>query len=332
VDVGSASEASPGVPWAPPPRSDGTIVTPLLASFLLVMAPQAEATAAPSSPTPEAAPTAAPEAAPAAAPEAAPEATPTAAPAIEAPLSGPAPADEAPAEVAGKAADEDVDHGPFFVGDGPSDTAFATQPRKRKTPLLSVGQGAFCFVDDTHCKTSLLADATVAAGVRAPASNKGPDMPYAHYGFRGGLVIRPLMFKRKDWHPWGIGVVGGWSLGTGAVVVQSTDEGVEKSDSDRTPAVRVGLVNQLWLSQKPHAMHIDFTLGGVRSPVLTSGVSLIGTHAEVAFGWGGWGALYAAGDFLDRDTRISFGFRAHGIAAGPLIALAVLGAALGGAL
>jgi hypothetical protein len=318
-------------------------VTPLLASFLLVMAPQAEATATPSSPTPEAAPAAAPEATPEATP-AAPEAAPAAPEAeaepeapkgtrhYETPLSGPAEA-EAPAdEVAGKAADEDMDHGPFFMGDGPSDTAFATEPRKRKTPLLSVGQGAFCFVDDTHCKTSLLADATVAAGVRAPASNKGPDMPYAHFGFRGGLVIRPLMFKRKDWHPWGIGVVGGWTLGTGAVVLQSSDEGVEKSDTDRTPAVRIGLVNQLWLSQKPHAMHIDFTLGGVRSPVLTSGISLIGTHAEVAFGWGGWGALYAAGDFLDRDTRISFGFRAHGIAAGPLIALAVLGAALGGAL
>lgn len=303
------------------------------------MAPQAEATATPSSPAPEvevAAPEAepaTPEAAPTVAPAAPEAAAPEGTRSYEAPLSGPAPADEAPADaVAGKAADEDVDHGPFFVGDGPSDTAFATQPRKRKTPLLSVGQGAFCFVDDTHCKTSLLADASVAAGVRAPASHKGPDMPYAQYGFRGGLVIRPLMFKRKDWHPWGIGVVGGWSQGTGSVVVQSTEDGVEKSDTDRTPAVRVGLVNQLWLSQKPHAMHIDFTLGGVRSPVLTSGIPLIGTHAEVAFGWGGWGALYAAGDFLDRDTRISFGFRAHGIAAGPLIALAVLGAALGGAL
>jgi len=276
-------------------------VTALLATFLLVVAPQAEAAAAPLEPP--------------------------ASPAAEAPASAPASDD-----VAAKAVDEEEEYGPFFEPDAPSDTAFATQPRKGKAPLFSVGQGAFCFVDDTHCKASLLVDATVAAGVRAPASNKGPDMPYAHFGFRGGLVVRPLMFKKKAWHPWGVGVVGGWTLGTGAVVVQSGDEGIEKSDTDRTPAVRVGLVNQLWLSQRPHAMHMDFTLGAVRSPVLTSGVSLIGTHAELAFGWGGWGALYAAGDFLDRDTRISFGFRAHGIAAGPLVALAILGAALGGAL
>lgn len=264
---------------------------------------------------------------------------------VAAPLSGGTASDASPASnatpaggatpagdgVAAKAADEDGDYGPFFEPDAPSDTSFATNPRKGKAPRLSVGQGAFCFVDDTHCKTSLLIDATVAAGVRAPASNKGPDMPYAHFGFRGGLVVRPLMFKRA-WHPWGVGVVGGWSLGTGAVVVQSSDGGIQQSATERTPATRIGLVNQLWLSQRPHALHIDVTLGGVRSPVLTSGVPLIGTHAEVAFGWGGWGALYAAGDFLDQDTRVSFGFRAHGIAAGPLVALAILGAALGGAL
>lgn len=288
-------------------------MTPLLASFLVVMAPLAEAAAAPESPTPASAPEAV------------------------APLEGPAeaPPEAAPPEtdaVAVKAEDEDEDYGPFFVADAPSDTRFASEPRKGKAPRFSVGQGAFCFVDDTHCKASLLVDATVAGGIRAPASQKGPDIPYAHYGFRGGLVVRPLMFKRKAWHPWGVGVVGGWTMGTGAVVVQSSDEGVEKSDTERTPAVRIGLVNQVWLSQRPHAMHIDFTLGGVRSPVLTSGVALIGTHAEVAFGWGGWGALYAAGDFLDRDTRISFGFRAHGIAAAPVVALAILGAALGGAL
>lgn len=288
-------------------------MTPLLASFLLVVAPQADAAAAPEGPTPASAPEAV-------------------APLEGSPEAGPSEPDPEADAVAVKAEDEDEEYGPFFVADAPSDTRFASDPRKGKAPRFSVGQGAFCFVDDTHCKASLLIDATVAGGIRAPASQKGPDVPYAHFGFRGGLVVRPLMFKRKAWHPWGVGVVGGWTLGTGAVVVQSSDEGVEKSDTERTPAVRIGLVNQLWLSQRPHAMHIDFTLGGVRSPVLTSGVSLIGTHAEVAFGWGGWGALYAAGDFLDRDTRVSFGFRAHGIAAAPVVALAILGAALGGAL
>lgn len=307
--IAGASEARPGVPSGSTSPFDGFIVTPLLASFLLVVAPQAEAAATPEGPTSASAPEA------------------------SAPLEGTPEAEPAATETEDvAAADEDEDYGPFFMADAPSDAAFASQPRKGKAPRFSVGDGAFCFVDDTHCKASLLVDATVAGGIRAPASHKGPDIPYAHFGFRGGLVVRPLMFKRKAWHPWGVGVVGGWTLGTGSVVVQSSDEGVEKSDTERTPAVRIGVVNQIWLSQRPHAMHIDFTLGGVRSPVLTSGVSLIGTHAEVAFGWGGWGAVYAAGDFLDRDTRVSFGFRAHGIAAAPIVALAILGAALGGAL
>ncbi|MCH9680438.1 MAG: hypothetical protein K0V04_03305 [Deltaproteobacteria bacterium] len=240
---------------------------------------------------------------------------------------------EAPADgVVAKSADEDGDYGPFFEADAPTDTAFPTQGRKRKAPLLSVGGGAFCFVDGSHCKASLIADASVAAGIRAPASNKGPDVPYAHFAFRGGMVIRPLMFKRHAWHPWGVGVVGNWSLGTGAVVVDASGEDLQKAETEQTPSMRIGLVNQIWLSQRPHAPHIDITLGGVRSPVLTSGVPLIGTHAEIAFGWGGWGAVFASGDFLDQDTRVGFGFRAHGVAAGPIIALAILGAALGGAL
>ncbi|MEX1361566.1 MAG: hypothetical protein AB1Z98_00445 [Nannocystaceae bacterium] len=236
------------------------------------------------------------------------------------------------ADVVAKTEDDEGEYGPFFEADAPSDTAYPTTARKRKPPVLSVGNGAFCFVDGSHCKVSLLADASVAAGLRAPASNVGPDVPYAHFGFRGGFVMRPLMFGRKAWHPWGVGLVGSWSLGTGAVTVRAGDEGLEQSQTERTPATRFGLVNQIWLSQRPHAMHIDITLGGVRSPVLTSGTSLIGTHAEIAFGFGGWGALFASGDFLDRDTRVAMGFRAHGVAAAPLIALAVLGAALGGAL
>ncbi len=239
----------------------------------------------------------------------------------------------APAEdgVEAKAEQKD-DYGPFYEADAPSDTSFASQGRKGKAPALSVGNGAFCFVDGTYCKVSLLVDANVAAGLRAPASNKGPDMPYAHFGVRGGFVLRPLMFTKRAWHQWGVGLVGSWSQGTGAVTVEASSEDLEKSESTSTPAVRVGMVHQLWLSRRPHAAHIDFTIGGVRSPVLTSGIPLIGTHAELAFGWGGWGAVFASGDFLDQDTRIGFGFRAHGIAAAPLVALAVLGAALGGAL
>lgn len=260
-------------------------VTPLLASFLLVAAPEAEASPA-----------------------------------------------EADAEVVAKDGTEDGDFGPFFEAEPPSDTSFRGVGRKGKAPVLSFGDGAFCFVDGSHCKASLLADATVAAGMRVPASNKGPDMPYAHYGFRGGLVVRPLMFRRKAWHPWGVGIVGSWTMGTGAVVVESSSEGIEQESTERTPATRIGVVNQVWLGKRPHAMHIDVTFGGVKSPVLTSGHALWATHAEIAFGWGGWGSVYASGDFLDRDTRIGFGVRAHGLASGPLIALAILGAALGGAL
>jgi len=73
-------------------------------------------------------------------------------------------------------------------------------------------------------------------------------------------------------------------------------------------------------------------MGTARSQVLTSGVALFGTHAEVAVGWGGWGSVFAGADFLDQDTRVMLGLRAHGIAAAPTIAAILLGLALGGAL
>jgi hypothetical protein len=169
--------------------------------------------------------------------------------------------------------------------------------------------------------------------MRLPASDQGPDMPYAMFTFRGGLSIRPLMLgKRRDWHPWGLGAVGSWSRGTGSVTVKGDFENQEVEETKRTDSVRFGVVNQLWLSKKPYALHLDFTMGGVRSEILTSGTALWGTHAEFAVGWGGWATLFASGDFLDRDTRVVFGFRGHGIAAGPIIAMAIAGLAAGGAL
>lgn len=241
----------------------------------------------------------------------------------------------APSEAgAGEAAPatDTEEYGPFFEDAPASDAQFQSRGRKDKYPVLSVGDGWFCFVEDSHCKASLLASGEVAAGMRIPASNKGPDMPYAHWGFRGGLTIRPLMFKRKAWHPWGVGVVSSWSRGTGAVTVESTTDAQEQASTDRTDTFRVALLNQLWLSKKPHAIHFDVALGTARSQVLTSGVALFGTHAEVGLGWGGWGSVFAGADFLDRDTRVMLGFRAHGIAAGPTIAAILLGLALGGAL
>ncbi len=222
------------------------------------------------------------------------------------------------------------EYGPFLEGEAASDTAHATRSRPRRTPVLSVGDGAFCFVDGTYCKASLLATASVAAGMRLPASDEGPDLPYAQFTFRGGFVVRPFMFGRRDWHPWGIGLVGSWSRGTGSVTGDAMLAEIEQTD--HTDAWRIASHNQIWLSKKPHGIHLDLTFGGVRSEVLTSGIALWGTHAELGFGWGGWGGVYAGGDFLDRDTRIVFGFRGHAIAAGPIIALALAGLAMGGAL
>jgi hypothetical protein len=224
------------------------------------------------------------------------------------------------------------DYGPFFEDEAPSDASFATRGRKTRAPTLSVGGGAFCFVEDSWCKASLLASAEVAAGMRVPASDKGPDMPYAHFGFRGGFTLRPMMFSRRQWHPWGIGAVASWTRGTGATTVEGGLEDQTVDETPRTDSLRVGLLNQVWLSRKPHAFHLDFTLGVVRSEVLTTGRSLVGTHTEVAFGFGGWGSVFASGDFLDQDARISFGLRGHAIAAGPILAMAIAGLALGGAL
>jgi hypothetical protein len=224
------------------------------------------------------------------------------------------------------------EYGPFFEGPAPSDSAFPTQARRTRFPVLSVGQGRLCFVEGSHCKVSVILDAAVGAGMRIPASDEGPDIPYAQFTFRGGLAIRPLMLGRRDWHPWGVGVVGSWSRGTGAVTVRGNFENQEVAQTQSTDAVRIAALNQLWLGKKPYALHLDFSMGAVRSPVMTSGIPLWGTHAEAAIGWGGWAALFASGDFLDRDTRVVFGFRGHGIAAGPVIAMALAGLALGGAL
>jgi len=100
----------------------------------------------------------------------------------------------------------------------------------------------------------------------------------------------------------------------------------------RTDATRIALHNQIWLSKKAHGFHLDLSAGVVRSAVLDSGRSLWGTHAEIGVGIGGWATLFAGGDFLDRDARVMLGMRAHGIGAGPLIALALAGMAIGGAL
>lgn len=233
--------------------------------------------------------------------------------------------------------DDDDDYGPFFEDEAPSDLHYLSQPRPGTLPVLSVGNGAFCFVEGTYCKASMILSADIGAGIRAPASDEGPDIPYAQFTFRGGLTIRPAMIRpnrsrRKPWGSWGVGLVSSWSKGTGSVTVRGDAQSQEVDSTDSTTVFRIAAINQMWLSKRNHATHLDFTFGGARSDVLTSGTKLWGTHAELAMGFGGWGGLFLSGDFLDRDTRVVLGFRGHGIAAGPIVAMALAGLAAGGAL
>jgi hypothetical protein len=222
------------------------------------------------------------------------------------------------------------EYGPFFEAEPPSDTQFGAALAPKKKPFGSVGNGSFCFIDGSWCRASLLISAGVAAGLRVPASDAGPDVPYAQFNVHGGFVVRPFMYAGRVWHPWGLGLVASWSRGTGSVTTSSG--ATEHADTKRTDAVRIAVHNQIWLSKRPHGLHLDLSVGTVRSQVLTSDAKLWGTHAEVGFGVGGWATLFAGADFLDRDTRIMLGLRAHGIAAGPIIAMALAGMAIGGAL
>jgi hypothetical protein len=224
------------------------------------------------------------------------------------------------------------DYGPLFEDEPASDTAHRSKLQRTKTPLMSVGKGSFCFLDGSRCRISLLISAGVAAGMRVPASDAGPDMPYSQFNVHGGLVVRPFMLAGREWHPWGLGVVGSWSRGTGSVTVQGDAMDQDVDSTERTDAVRVGLLNQFWMTKRPHGLHLDVTLGAVRSQVLTSDYKLWGTHAELGVGIGGWATIFAGADFLDRDTRLVLGLRAHGVLSGPIIALALAGMAIGGAL
>ncbi len=221
-------------------------------------------------------------------------------------------------------------YGPYFVEPAPSDTAFAKGLRRGLAPVLSVGAGTFCFVEDAHCLSALVASAGVGLGLAVIGQN-GPDLPYTQLTFRGGFTVRPMSLARHHWHPWSMGLVTSYSVGSGGLRV--FDEDVV--ETRRTLAVRAAVLNQLWLWHKPHAMHLDFSLGAVRSGVIGPDRQLHqlwGTHAELALGFGGWGALVVAGDFLDQDTRVVFGFRVHGLVGGPVLGVVAAGLAAGGVL
>jgi hypothetical protein len=230
--------------------------------------------------------------------------------------------------------EEPEDYGPFFEPEPTSEVVFpgdAYRPDRRR-PFASVG--SFCFIEDSVCGASLIADADVGVGLNVITSSRGFDIPYTQFRVRGGVALRPLELAKQRWHPWGVGVVASWSLGSGSVTATNRDPTEALTDITETDPIRswrVALLNQVWLSQRRNALHLDFTLGGINSTVLGSQGRYWGTHAEVAIGVGGWGGLYFAGDFLDSDTRVFMGLRGHGIATGPLIALVILGLVAGGA-
>ena len=264
----------------------------------------------------------APEPASEPASEPAPEPAPASAPAASPPLVyapepiAPQPQRKPPPE-----------RGPFFSGEPASETHSPNGPRAGDPPRFSVGHGAFCFVDDSFCKISLIATADIGVGVNLAGGTRTPDLPYAQFNFRGGLAFKPLMFGRQDtWHPWGIGLLGSWSRGTGPS--RSSGEKVAL----HTDTWRVLLVNQLWLSKKRNGFHLDLDLGLIRSTVLGSVKQFWGSNAALSVNWGGWGGIFMSGDFLDHDTRIVFGFRGHGMVTAPAIGLVLLGLLAGGAL
>jgi hypothetical protein len=227
------------------------------------------------------------------------------------------------------------EYGPFFEPPPPSEVTYPShRPGTESTAgVFSVGQGAFCFVEDAPCKASLIADASVGAGLNVVGSERGVDVPLTQFRVRGGVTIRPLTLAKKRWHPWSLGLIGNWSQASPQVRGSGGSESLELiRELDRLRSFRVGLVNQIWLKNRRNAVHLDFTFGGVNTGVLDAQGTFWGTTAEAAVGWAGWGGVYASLDFLDRDTRMIFGFRTHAMAAAPIVGALLIGLLAGGAL
>jgi hypothetical protein len=197
-------------------------------------------------------------------------------------------------------------------------------------PRLSVGNGYFCFVEDSTCSMSLLAWVDVGAGINAIETDEAFDVPYTQFRVGGGITFRPIKIAKKTWHPWAVGPVVSWSLGSGSVLPGSNDTPFIERDDTR--AIRFGVVNQLWLGPRRNGFHLDATIGAVSSSVFNaiSDKRYSGFNAEFGAGFGGWGGVFVNGDFLDGDTRIVFGFKGHAIAAGPVAVLVISGLLLGG--
>ena len=227
------------------------------------------------------------------------------------------------------------EHGPFFADDPVSEVKYPSGPDTEKPPFLSLRKGAFCFIEDAKCKSALLASAHVAVGMNVLRGDFGFTTPYTQFGFRGGFTVRPLWLARGAWSPWGLGLVASWSRGSGQFNNPNSlipGAVVSTARTSNTDSFRIAAVNQFWLGrQRLKAFHLDVTLGAVQSTSLGVTGTYWGTHVEVAGGFGGWGALFAMADFLDGDTRVTFGLRAHAIPAAPVAALVILGMLASGA-
>jgi len=224
---------------------------------------------------------------------------------------------------------ERAEYGPFFEKVAPSNVQFPGR-RTREYAPLSVSHGRFCFVEDFDCRVALLVDADVAAGINVIGGERGIELPYTQFRVRWGVTLRPVAMRRDRWHRWGLGVVGSWSEGSSVVIPPDADNSAEGGLA--TEAYRVAVVNQLWLAQKRNAAHLDFTVGMVRGRTGLQSRWASGTTVEFGLGLGGWGQVFVGGDFFDDDARVLTGFRAHAVAAGPVIGLVLLGMLAGGAL
>ncbi|HGG57168.1 MAG TPA: hypothetical protein ENK31_05175 [Nannocystis exedens] len=229
-----------------------------------------------------------------------------------------------------------AEYGPYYEREAWTEVTSSSDPPVGKPPFLSLGAGAFCFVEAATCRSALIASADVGAGINAVAGDRGVDVPLTQFSIRGGLTVRPVTLLRKRWHPWSVGMVGSFVRSSGAIASTASTMGASNPDLvdvNHTDGIRVALLNQVWLSQKRHALHLDFAVGAVRSTALTSTARVTGAYADVAVGVGGWGALFVAADFASQeDLRLAFGFRGHGIAAAPIAAMVLLGLLAGGGL
>jgi hypothetical protein len=228
------------------------------------------------------------------------------------------------------------EQGAFFQEEKVSEVRHPAQlgglppPEDPARPVVAVARGRFCFVEDSGCLSALILDADVGVGVNALNQTVGLDVPYTQFRVRGGLTVRPMALGGK-WHPWAIGLVGSWSLGSPPVQSYESDDAVIQEEGRPITAWRIAMINQLWFSHTRNAPHLDFSIGTVNSNVLDQG-RYFGTHVDLGLGFAGWGGPFMAADFLDGDVRFVAGVRGHGILTGPLIGLVLLGMLAGGAL